>query len=277
MNSNSPCSNVDPLRSLRRIALALLLLAGLIPGVASLRPNSVLAADFSSGDTVVVFTDMLNLRSAASLSAEVKTVVPYGTEFVVNGGPTTKDGYDWYNVIYATGTGSGWVAGDYIALVGENMGFIIGDWVVVNAINLNLRTGPGLDADIEAVVPLGTDFTIVAGATTADGYDWYEVSNASVYGTGWAAGEFLETGGSGGGTFEFGDAVVTTDVLNVRDAPGLGSVIFRTASVGETFEITAAGPILDGYTWYEVSSTSEDMPLSGNQGWVAGAFLEIAG
>jgi uncharacterized protein YgiM (DUF1202 family) len=276
MNTNPRCSNVDPLSLMKRAALALLLFAGLMPGVGSLRPNSVLAAEFSSGDTVVVFTDLLNLRSAAGLSAEVKTVVPYGSEFVINSGPTTKDGNDWYKVTYATGSGSGWVAGDYIALVGENTGFIIGDWVFVNAINLNLRTGPGLDADIETVVPLGTDFTIVAGATNADGYDWYEVSNSSVYGTGWAAGEFLETGGSGGGTFEFGDAVITADVLNVREGPGFDAAIFRTASVGETFEITSTGPILDGYTWYEVSSSSEDMPLSGNQGWVAGEFLASA-
>ncbi|MFL5761376.1 MAG: SH3 domain-containing protein [Thermomicrobiales bacterium] len=222
-----------------------------------------------------MFADLLNLRSGAGLLAEIKTVVPNGTEFVISSGPTVKDGLDWYRVQYATGSGPGWVAGEYLAISGVDTDFTIGDSVVVIATRLNLRFGPGLVAGIKDTVPLETEFTIVGGATSEDGYDWYEVSNSAVFGIGWVAGEYLAFGGRGGGSgsFESGNVGRTTAVLNVRYGPGLDAAIFRTTRINEAFFIASGTTVLDGYTWYKVRSISAKMPLAGGTGWVAAEFL----
>jgi uncharacterized protein YgiM (DUF1202 family) len=274
MDAKLRCPHVDLLRLVCRAALALLI-AGLVPGAAGLRPNAVSAADFKSGNRVVVFTDLLNLRSAAGLGAEIKTVVPKGTEFVISSGPTVKDGFDWYRVQYATGSGTGWVAGEYLAISGVDTDFTIGDSVVVVASYLNLRFSPGLDSGVKDVVLEGTEFSIIAGATREDGYDWYEVSSSDVFGIGWVAGEYLAVGGEGGGSgsFEIGRIVRTTALLNVRYGPGLDAAIFRTARINEAFVVVSGATLIDGYTWYKVRSSRPNMPLAGRTGWVAAEFL----
>jgi uncharacterized protein YgiM (DUF1202 family) len=257
--------------------IAAFLIASFLLSVSASSGIQAQAQEFAAGDTVVVFADMLNVRSASGLSADIKTVVPSGTTLTITSGPVAEDGYNWYFISYTTGTGTGWVAGEFLALAGTNTEFTIGDFVFVDSIDLNFRSDPGLDASILDVVPEGTVFTVVSGATNLDGYDWYEVSNPAVYGTGWVAGEFLALGGSGGdSSFAEGDSVQTTDVLNVRTSAGIDATIFRTAPTGEVFTISDDVVVMDGYTWYLVISSTEDMPLSGDEGWVAGEFLTFA-
>lgn len=69
---------------------------------------------FAPGSTVKVATDALNLRSAASLTATVLLVLPFGTSLTVTGAPTAASGYTWYPVKTSGGT-TGWVAGVYLA------------------------------------------------------------------------------------------------------------------------------------------------------------------
>jgi uncharacterized protein YgiM (DUF1202 family) len=65
------------------------------------------------GDTVVVDTDALNLRSSPSLGGSVLAVMPNGTTLTVLGGPQTASGYTWWQVQNAT-YGPGWSAADYL-------------------------------------------------------------------------------------------------------------------------------------------------------------------
>jgi uncharacterized protein YgiM (DUF1202 family) len=254
---------------------AAFLIASLVLGVSTHSATPVQAQEFAAGDGVVVFADMLNVRSASGLSADIKTVVPSGTTFSITSGPVAEDGYDWYFVSYTSGNGTGWVAGEYLTLSGVETSYTIGDMVFINSDAVNFRRGAGLDAGIFTQVPLGTEFTIASGATTVDGYDWYEVSNVTGYGTGWVAGEFLDLGGSGGGADQFvsTDRVVATAFLNIRNGAGMDATIFRTAHAGEDFAIMSGPSFVDGFTWYLVASSTEEMPLSGDTGWVAGEFL----
>lgn len=64
-----------------------------------------------------------------------------------------------------------------------------------------------------------------------------------------------------------GDAVVNTDVLNLRDGPGLDASIIDKMYDGDSVAILD-GPTDDG--WYEVSYGGED-------GWAYGAYLNIGG
>jgi uncharacterized protein YraI len=55
---------------------------------------------------------------------------------------------------------------------------------------LRLRTGAGTGYTTIAVLPTGTQVTIISGPIFANTYGWYRVSSA--YGTGWVAGDYLQ-------------------------------------------------------------------------------------
>jgi hypothetical protein len=150
--------------------------------------------------------------------------------------------------------------------------FSSGEIVRVVDGSLNLRTEPGLDAEVVRVLPDGFVLTVADGPESADGYDWYQVtSSGDVAVDGWVVGDFLEP--APGGEFPQGTGVrVVGGSLNVRDAPSLSGNVFTTVPEGTTF--TAGDPTFaDGYTWYKVHSFGIVLPLPSNQGWVAGDFL----
>jgi uncharacterized protein YgiM (DUF1202 family) len=72
-------------------------------------------ASFTAGAQIVVTTDGLNLRTAAGLDADVVTTLGNGATATILGGPTTADGYTWYQV--EANAGTGWVAGEYLSPV----------------------------------------------------------------------------------------------------------------------------------------------------------------
>jgi uncharacterized protein YgiM (DUF1202 family) len=69
-------------------------------------------AGFSAGDDVIVNTDALNLRSRAGLNGSVRAVLFSGEELTITDGHVEADGFTWYEVDGAQG--SGWVAGEYL-------------------------------------------------------------------------------------------------------------------------------------------------------------------
>ena len=71
-------------------------------------------AGFVNGDSVMVNTDALNLRSGAGVTNSVETVLFDGKQLTIISGPVEQDGYSWYRVD-AGSAGSGWVAGEFLA------------------------------------------------------------------------------------------------------------------------------------------------------------------
>jgi uncharacterized protein YgiM (DUF1202 family) len=67
---------------------------------------------FQVNDTFRV-TETMNLRSAAGTSASVVTSMPAGTRGTVTGGPTSANGYIWWNVRLTNGT-TGWAAENWM-------------------------------------------------------------------------------------------------------------------------------------------------------------------
>jgi uncharacterized protein YraI len=66
---------------------------------------------FVPGDRVQA-TANVRLRSAASLSGSIVGTLPAGAVGTVLAGPTPADGYSWYRLQTAYGTG--WAAGAYL-------------------------------------------------------------------------------------------------------------------------------------------------------------------
>ena len=230
------------------------------------------SGQFAFDQTVRVSTDLLNVRSAPSLSASVITVYAFDRGAVISGGPTTADGITWYAV-----DNLGWVAGQYLVAVsqGDPGGtpgtptgdFKAGDVVSVNANLVNVRSGAGTTFSVVDTAAFGETFTIQAGPTVANGYEWYRVSASS-----WIAGDFLSlstgttpgTPGGSTGSFSYGETVsVNTDLLNVRSAPSLSASVLIVYTYNRNATITGGPTTADGITWYAVD----------NYGWVAGQYL----
>lgn len=72
------------------------------------------ASAFATGSAAAVNDDGLRLRETAGLSGVVVTELPADTAVTVIGGPVSLDGYSWYQVETASGTG--WVAGEFLSL-----------------------------------------------------------------------------------------------------------------------------------------------------------------
>lgn len=142
------------------------------------------------GSIVAATVDDLNFRADPTTDAEVLATLAEGTSAVVISGPTSADGYDWYE-IYLDGD-AGWVVRDYIAfMLGDVTELAIGDFAVVNTDTLNLRDDATVNGEVVAVLVGGTEVEILDGPVEADGWTWFQVETAD--GAGWLAGEFLIT------------------------------------------------------------------------------------
>jgi N-acetylmuramoyl-L-alanine amidase len=153
----------------------------LAPAGSNARPG------LAKGEQVIIDTDWLNLRAEAGITKTVIGVLPGGTALIVSNGPRAADGYDWYEVETQDGQ-LGWVAGEYLVAT-PGVGFALGDAVRVANGAQNLRTGPGLGADVVRVMANGELLQVQGGPVEANGFTWYRIRNYS--GEGWAAGEFL--------------------------------------------------------------------------------------
>lgn len=200
------------------------------------------------GTPVHVTSNSVNLRSGAGLGYSVIASYDNGTPAMVNDGPRTADGYDWYNITFWDGT-TGWMAADFLAPgdTGVPRGWVPGRYVMTTS-DLNLRSGAGLGYGVIRTYGVGQTATILDGPTPADGYDWYRVEVWDSSNTiGWFASEFLETA-----RFEPTGArhEVVDGPLNLREWGSLSAPVITTIPTGGVFVIADASfGSADGYTW----------------------------
>jgi hypothetical protein len=149
------------------------------------------AGGFPIGATVVVAGDDLHLRDAPGLSGAALAALPLGTTLTILDGPVAADGYTWYAVEVTDGSGSGWVAGEFLAPWSGSSAFAAGDAAIVAGDGLSLRDAPTLAGAVVAYLALGSPVTITDGPVAADGYTWYAIALNGADADGWVAGEFL--------------------------------------------------------------------------------------
>ena len=152
---------------------------------------------FLPGDTVRTTTSV-NLRAGAGTNYQVVAVVPTTSVGTVTGSPIARGGYLWYPVTFA-GTGSGWMASSYLALISAGnplptrtstpSGSGIGSTVYTTA-NLNIRSGPGTGFSPLGVAPKGTAATITGTAVKVGSIFWFPLDVPAI-GSGWASGAYL--------------------------------------------------------------------------------------
>jgi uncharacterized protein YgiM (DUF1202 family) len=227
----------------------------------------LLAADFAVGDSVTVAIDDANLRSGPGTDFEVLTTLPIGTVLTITDGPAAGGENAWYAVTGAAG--DGWCAAYVLSPQERSVPsgglFAAGEEVVVGTDALNMRDDVSLEASVIAVLPQGTEGTVLEGPLSADGDDWYLLDTA--FGAGWAVGSYLVRL-SALNWFDVGQSVSVVDgSLNLRDAPGLSATVVDTMSEGTALTIAGTPEPSDGSIWYPVVTASDA------EGWCVGEFL----
>ncbi len=149
---------------------------------------------FISGDTVRT-TATVNLRSGPSTSASVVTVVPSNTNGTITG-PGVVSGSNTFYPVTLPGFGSGWIAGQYLAMVTVSIptatstsGYVVGATVYTTT-NLNIRSGPGTGYSSRGVAAKGTAAVITGAAAKSGSVTWYPLDVDGI-GAGWASGTYL--------------------------------------------------------------------------------------
>ncbi len=137
----------------------------------------------------------LNMRQTPSASGEL--VLRLGANQIVNviEGPTTADGFTWWQLDDGQGN-VGWAAaGDSeTEWLSPNVGVAqpvnrppnVGDRVVLS-IPLSVRAQPGTGAILLTEASQGSQFTVLAGPQAANGYNWYQIRSDDGSIEGWAA------------------------------------------------------------------------------------------
>jgi uncharacterized protein YraI len=149
---------------------------------------------FVAGDTVRT-TASVNFRSGPSTSSSVITVVAPNTTGTITGAGVVSGPYTYYPLTIP-GVGSGWIAGQYLALVsGGNptatviSGFPVGATVYTTT-GLNIRTGPGTGYSSRGVAPRGTSAIVTGASVRVGSVAWYPLQVSGI-GAGWASGAYL--------------------------------------------------------------------------------------
>lgn len=267
--------------------------------------------------SVVQIAEPLNLRSSPGLTATVIAVLQPGTSATVAGGPQSASGYTWWQL--STPSGTGWSVVDYLieqpitvtptstvsrtptrtptrtATSQSNGAIGIGSTVQVRQ-RLNLRDQPGTSGAVIAIMPVGTQGTVLEGPQGANGYTWWRISTS--LGTGWAAGQYLElapgtavptstptmtatpsststptrtsTPGSTSSSIGIGDLVRTTTRLNLRAEPGTQASVITVLPSGSEWPVIGGPAQASGWTWWQLQTGN-------GAGWVAAQYLTRVG
>jgi len=142
------------------------------------------------GDYVMTTTDV-NLRSGPGTGNRIIATYGDNEAATVLSGPTTANGYSWYEVEMWADGNVGWMAGEFLEVArfeptGSRLRVVDG--------SLNLRENPGIAGRIITTLATG-EVVVIRDASFAivDGYTWanvYVERNPEL--TGWVAREFTE-------------------------------------------------------------------------------------
>ncbi|MEM7131117.1 MAG: SH3 domain-containing protein [Chloroflexota bacterium] len=147
----------------------------------------------------IVAPNGLNMRQSATASSQLVLQLGTGQLVDITAGPSSADGYVWWQVVDQQGN-QGWVAeGDSETVwlspsVGAPQAVSrppqVGDRVRVtmeSGLQLTLRALPGTDGPLVTRVNPGTEFTVLNGPQRANGFSWYQIRSDNGTILGWAA------------------------------------------------------------------------------------------
>jgi uncharacterized protein YgiM (DUF1202 family) len=208
---------------------------------------------FSVGDTVYIDTDGINIRSTPGTSGTRVAVLFTNEKAKVVDGPRDADGYVWYKLQSAKGTG--WGVSRYLGLgstdAGSGTRIAVGDTVAVDTDGINLRAEPGLSGSRVTVLYTNATANVVDGPRKVDGYTWYKLRAGNDQG--WGVGTYLRE--VAGASLSAGmKAKVIDGELNLRSEPGTGARVVGVLADAAIVEVIDGPRSANGYAWLRVSS-----------------------
>lgn len=169
--------------------------------------------------TATVNSELVNVRTEASTSAEVVDQISTGVQVEILSGPVEAEGFTWYEIRTTDGGVQGWMSAEFLdiaepadldlagilestlpdatteASTDASTGaaeFAVGDTVQLTDDTVRVRAEGNLGADIINTFDAGTQFEITGAPVNADGFTWYPVTSVddpSV--SGWVTVDFL--------------------------------------------------------------------------------------
>src|SRR5699024_5065218 len=151
----------------------------------------------------------------------------------------------------------GWSVGSFLA-TGETGSpervLTNGEAVYVNTHAVNLRSPPGLAADVVVVLTQHQSGSVEHGPEATNGHNRFELELAGC--TGWASAQFFGKGTADPApvTLSIGSLVVSADgdAVNIRTEPGVESPVAAQLLAGETAEVIGGSKQANGYSWVNV-------------------------
>jgi len=252
--------------------------------------------------TTLRTTARVNVRTGPGTSSPSLGVVASGSIVTVTGSSASAGNLIWVPV--TTSLGSGWIAGNYLALVSTATptrtpvpatvtrtpgnatatrtatrtptlapgGFATGESVRTTA-RVNLRSGPNASSSILRVVPSKTTGVITGPGVVSSGMTFYPIS-ISGYPAGYIAGPYLQRVTVSASPTRTSTPTVagvtiryTTANVNLRSGPGTSYRRIATILEGTAVNITGAPRRVNGTDWYPVAINGV------GSGWISGAFL----
>lgn len=221
------------------------------------------AVGFVIGDDVMINSNNVNVRSGAGTGYSVIDQLNYGEIGEVIGGPSTANGYTWYQIQYEVSL-TGWVAGTFLSISNTpppSGGFGVNSWIMVDDPPVNLRSGAGTSYGVVASLVNNQGVQVTGTPTNANGYTWYPVQTLGVA-SGYAAGTFFQ-----GGLYLNDYAIVADGPLNLRStASSSGTVLLTMPNAASIFINNVTPVFASGQTWFNVT-------YNGTTGWAAGVYL----
>jgi uncharacterized protein YgiM (DUF1202 family) len=216
---------------------------------------------FVIGDSVFINSNNVNIRSGPGTGNPVITQLDYGALGEVIGGPTSANGYVWYQIQYGTSS-TGWVAGLYLSLSSTPSGeFGVGSWIFVDDPPVNLRSGPGTGFSVIGSLANNIGVQVTGTPTSANGFTWYPVTTLNAV-NGYAAGEYFT-----GGIYLNDYGMVTDGPLNLRSTASTSGTILATMPNNASVFVNSVTPVTaNGYTWLNVT-------YNGITGWAVGGYM----
>ena len=217
----------------------------------------------------------VNLRKYGSTSSARLASIPRNINLSYSDVYTASNGVKWYQVSYAGKTG--WVMGTYVSVTsasssGSSSGSSTtgGIGTLRTSAQVNLRKYASTGSARLAIVPKSTTLAYSDTHVDSKNITWYKVRyNGN---TGWLMGTYVNVTGTSGSSSSSGSATggvaigtvtITVSGTRVRDAAN-GNKTGVLLSAGSEVDLLAQPVALNGYTWYNIRTSS------GLIGWVRG-------
>lgn len=228
-------------------------------------------ATFYFGVNIIINSTSYVRSRATTSSSQVGTVNSNTPGFIL-AGPTSANGYEWYQVAFPDDVSrDGWVTRPVLNVAPVNTNPTAQFAVPSNVIatdTLNVRVRPGIAQTIQGTAATGTRMQLTQGPLGINGYVFYGAYGP--FGGGWVVENYLRTDPNSPtppAKFTVGDNIRLTTNTNRRRGPGLSSGVIDVLRTDTTGTVIGGSSRADGYTWWQIRTST------GAVGWVVEDFL----